>query len=87
MKTSLLSLLLWLPLADALAQIPPRDLDLVAKASWPEFARGLARAVTVSGNYAYVAYTWDSTAGLQVIDISNPAGPQRVGGYDTTGYI
>ncbi len=24
-------------------------------------------------------------AGLQVIDVSNPANPQRVGGYDTSG--
>jgi hypothetical protein len=35
------------------------------------------------GNYAYVA---DFAAGLQVIDVSNPASPQRVGGYDTSGY-
>jgi hypothetical protein len=33
--------------------------------------------VAVSGNYAYVA---DGYAGLQVIDVSNPANPQRVGG-------
>jgi hypothetical protein len=38
--------------------------------------------VAVSGNYAYVA---DDTAGLQVIDVSNPANPQWVGGYDTSG--
>src|SRR5439155_17255565 len=36
----------------------------------------------LSGNYAYVA---DDAAGLQVIDVSNPANPQRVGGYDTSG--
>ncbi len=39
--------------------------------------------MAVSGNYAYVA---DADAGLQVIDVSNPANPQRVGGYDTSGY-
>ncbi len=39
--------------------------------------------MAVSGNYAYVA---DGLAGLQVIDVSNPANPQRVGGYDTSGY-
>jgi hypothetical protein len=39
--------------------------------------------VAVSGNYAYVA---DEAAGLQVIDVSNPANPQRVGGYDTSGF-
>ena len=38
--------------------------------------------MAVSGNYAYVA---DGDAGLQVIDVSNPANPQRVGGYDTSG--
>ena len=27
----------------------------------------------------------DYYAGLQVIDVSNPATPQRVGGYDTSG--
>ena len=31
--------------------------------------------------------TWRmETAGLQVIDVSNPANPLRVGGYDTSGY-
>jgi hypothetical protein len=44
---------------------------------------GQALGVTVSGNYAYVA-DWD--AGLQVIDVSNPATTQRVGGYDTSGF-
>jgi hypothetical protein len=39
--------------------------------------------VAVSGHYAYVA-DWD--AGLQVIDVSDPANPRRVGGYDTPGY-
>jgi hypothetical protein len=35
---------------------------------------GDAFGVAVSGNYAYVA---DELDGLQVIDISNPANPQR----------
>ena len=43
---------------------------------------GWAQGVAVAGNYAYVA---DNSGGLQVIDISNPANPQRVGGYDTAG--
>jgi hypothetical protein len=38
--------------------------------------------VAVSGNYAYVVA---GGSGLQVIDVSNPAHPQRVGGYDTIG--
>ncbi len=36
----------------------------------------------VEGNYAWVA---DGDAGLQVIDVGNPANPVRVGGYDTPG--
>jgi hypothetical protein len=43
---------------------------------------GGALGVAVSGNYAYVA---DGAAGLQVIDVSNPASPQWLGGYDTAG--
>ena len=41
---------------------------------------GIARGVTVSGNYAYVA---DYRAGLKVIDITDPANPQIVGSVDT----
>ncbi len=52
---------------------------------------GDAQGVAVSGNYAYVADAprWDGTnyvgGGLVVIDITNPANPQRVGGYNTSG--
>ena len=38
--------------------------------------------LAVSGNYAYVA---DPAFGLQVIEVSNPANPRRVGGYNTSG--
>jgi DNA-binding beta-propeller fold protein YncE len=38
--------------------------------------------VAVAGAYAYVA---DYEAGLQIIDVSDPAAPVRVGGYDTSG--
>jgi hypothetical protein len=44
---------------------------------------GSAQAVAVAGDYAYVA---DGAAGLQVIDIRDPANPRRVGGYGTSGY-
>ena len=44
---------------------------------------GQANGVAVSGNYAYVA---NSGAGLQVINVSAPAQPQRVGGYNTSGH-
>jgi len=39
-----------------------------------------ARSVATSGNYAYIA-----AGSLHVIDISNPASPRRVGGYDFRG--
>jgi hypothetical protein len=42
----------------------------------------LAYGVAVSGNYAYVA---DGSAGLQVIDVSNPTNYVNVGGYNTSG--
>jgi len=48
-----------------------------------EVLPGAVRGVAVGGSYAYIA---DDRAGLQIIDISNPAAPQRVGGYDTSGY-
>lgn len=38
--------------------------------------------VTVSGNYVYVAAY---TGGLQIIDVSDPTNPLRVGAYDTPG--
>ena len=47
--------------------------------------------VAVSGSHAYLAGgIWDEQAwlyrdGLVIIDISNPANPQRVGGWDTAG--
>ncbi len=41
---------------------------------------GLARAVALSGDYAFVA---DREAGLRVVDISDPEHPQSVGVYKT----
>ncbi|MBM3879684.1 MAG: hypothetical protein FJ387_08185 [Verrucomicrobia bacterium] len=52
---------------------------------------GPARDVAVQGQYAYVAQGWwDSQAKvsrgrLEVIDVSNPATPVRVGGFGTSG--
>jgi hypothetical protein len=43
---------------------------------------GLVADVAVVGNYAYVA---DATAGLQIVEISNPLNPFWVGGCDTGG--
>ncbi len=56
---------------------PARGADPVLIGQWPGWPRGgMASGVAVSGNYAYVA-DWYS---LEVIDVSNPASPQRVGG-------
>ncbi|MHB1038377.1 MAG: Ig-like domain-containing protein, partial [Pirellulales bacterium] len=44
---------------------------------------GLAYGVAVSGSLAYVA---DGTAGLQIIDVANPAAPVRLGNCNTGGY-
>src|SRR6266542_177273 len=57
------------------------DLELMRVGGYDTSGRALGLAV--SGNYAYVA---DERAGLQVIDVSNPANPRRVGGYDTSGF-
>ena len=65
---------------------PAHGADPVLIGQWPGKPRGMqegfAMGVAVSGNYAYVA---DGSAGLQVIDVSNLANPQRVGGYNTSG--
>jgi len=50
--------------------------------SWRGFRTGLANAVAVLGNHAFVTA---GNVGLQVIDISNPANPESVGGFDTGG--
>ncbi|HOX24542.1 MAG TPA: hypothetical protein PLL30_02135 [Candidatus Krumholzibacteria bacterium] len=42
---------------------------------------GYAHGVSISGSYAYVV---DLDAGLQVIDITDPASPQLVGGVGTS---
>ena len=44
---------------------------------------GYASGLQVVGNYAYLG---DGEAGLQVIDVSQPAKPIWVGGIDTAGY-
>jgi hypothetical protein len=38
--------------------------------------------VTVSDHYAFVAETIDSAPRLRVVDVANPASPQRLGGLD-----
>jgi hypothetical protein len=62
--------------------VQPAEVQVTPVGRWPVYARGLAQAVVVSGNYAYVAA---GVGGLIVIDISNPSNPVRVGGLDTLG--
>lgn len=78
---SLLALSLYIPTswvaprAEAAAHVA-----LTLKGQWPGYARGIAKDVAVQGKYAYVAA---DAGGLQVIDISDPANPRRVGGCDS----
>ena len=58
------------------------DLDLVRRGSWPGFKRGPARAVVVQNQFAYVSL---EMVGLAIFDVSNPANPRRVGGYESGG--
>ena len=59
-----------------------KEVPVVEQGAWPAYPRGPAFGVVVVGQYAYVAAAY---AGLHVIDISNPASPKQVGGYDTKG--
>lgn len=60
------------------ASMHARDLDPQVVAKWPRSSRGSALALAVAGDYAYVA-----AGSLQVIDVRDPANPQRVRGYPT----
>jgi hypothetical protein len=60
-------------------KLPPFELTLAGSYN----TTGSARGVTIEGDYAYVA---GLTAGLQVIDISDPTSPSLAGSYDTPGY-
>jgi hypothetical protein len=48
-----------------------------------EWGTGAYNKVFVKGNYAYCAAGY---AGLDIINIANPAKPQKVGNYETPGY-
>jgi hypothetical protein len=60
-------------------KLPPFELTLAGSYA----TTGSARGVTVEGDYAYVV---SMTAGLQVVDISDPESPSLAGSYDTPGY-
>ncbi len=57
----------------------PFELTLAGGYDTPDVSYGVA----ISGDYAYVA---DAYAGLQVIDISDPATPTFAGSYNTPGH-
>jgi hypothetical protein len=73
--------LAWLSLGTFAPAAAQPSLRLLFQGKWPAWTRGAAHDVKVVGNYAYVA---DGGAGLQVIDVRNPANPVRVGGYETS---
>ena len=77
-----LALVLLLSVLPAVAA-PPRLEPLVQAGKWPEVTRGGALDVKLVGDRAYLAVGY---SGLAVLDVSNPANPVRVGGYDTSGY-
>ena len=60
----------------------PPGLAVRRVGNWPGFLRAPAYGVQVVGTVAYVA---DGSAGLQILDVSNPGNVTRLGGYDTSG--
>lgn len=56
--------------------------DPVLIGQWPDQVRGNPNSVVVADNLAYVAA---GVGGLFIFDVSNPASPVRIGGYDTPG--
>jgi hypothetical protein len=59
--------------------LPAGDPDPVVVGEWPGYATGRAQRVAVSDHYAYVVVGGGFTSsGLQVVDIADPARPQRV---------
>ena len=59
------------------------DLDPIVQSHWPAEGRGTAQSVAITNGYAYIAAGY---GGLIILDISNPAHPEPVGGYYTGGY-
>lgn len=52
---------------------------LTQRGWWPGYLRGQANSVDVSGQYAYLGLF---SGGMRVVDISDPANPRRVGGFE-----
>lgn len=55
------------------------SLELVSR--WPPSGGRMVRSVSVVGNYAFVG----DSAGLEILDLSNPANPTLLGGAPTPG--
>ena len=69
-------LLIWL-VGGAVPTAHAQDVELRVVGRWPEFP-GELTGVAVSGDYAYLSAR---NGVLHVMDISNPAEPERVGGF------
>jgi hypothetical protein len=73
----------WLLFGTLAATAAQPSLRPLLQGKWRGSFCDLAYDVKVVGNYAYIAL---NQGGLAVFDISNPANPVRVGGYDTSGW-
>jgi hypothetical protein len=51
---------------------------------YPPYGEGSVQRIAISGDHAYVAF---GGAGLQILDIRNPAEPQLVAAYDPPGNV
>ena len=58
----------------------PNSISFVEEWTNPDEVTSIVHNVTVKEGFAYIAWY---TSGLQILDISNPSSPQRVGYYDT----
>src|SRR5690349_14276602 len=61
------------------ASLYAADLDVREVGTWPGLERGLVNSIVVANNYAYLA---GQGPGLVILDVRNPAKPERVGGYN-----
>ena len=75
--------MLGLPALGVLTATAQPRLAPLLKGKWPNFASGEAFDLKVVGQHAYVAVR---EGGLAVFDVTIPANPVPVGGYDTSRY-
>lgn len=65
--------------ANGAGSLPP----IVQIGTWPGYARADAYSVLVTNDLAYVA---QGHGGLVILDVSDPAKPERLGGFNTDGF-